>query len=125
MGKRAPKRIKRGTTWATVKRWALALDGAAEGTYYGRPSILAYGKFLTRQRAEDKAIVLSTGTMDERDWLITNEPDAFFVDDHYRPYPAVLVRLDWVDPLAVKEMLEARWNRIRPKAKGLRPKSGT
>jgi hypothetical protein len=117
MGKRAPKRIKRGTTWATVKRWALALDGVTEGTSYGMPSLLAYGKFLTRQRTEDKAVVLKTGTMDERDWLITNEPEAFFVTDHYRNYPAVLVRLEWADPLAVKELLEASWKRIGPKRK--------
>lgn len=116
MGKRAPRPIKRGTTWAVVKRWALALPGVTEGTSYGYPSLLAFGKFLTRQRAEDKAVVLKVGSMEERDWLLEHEPDAFFITDHYKNYPAVLVRLEWADPIAVRELLEASWRRMAPKS---------
>jgi hypothetical protein len=115
MGKRAPRPIKRGTTWATVKRWALALPETSEGTSYGLPSLLAFGKFLTRKRSEDGAVVVRTGTIDERDWMISHEPDAYFITDHYKNYPAVLVRLEWADPLTVREMIEASWRRMAPK----------
>ena len=116
MGKRAPRPIKRGTTWATVKRWALALPGVTEGTSYVLPSLLAFGKFLSRKRFEaEGGVVLRVGTMDERDWLIEHEPDAFFITDHYKNHPAVLVRLEWADPLTVRELLEASWKRAAPK----------
>ena len=114
MGKRAPRPVKRGTTWATVKRWALALPHVTEGTSYGMPSLLAFGKFLARRRTEEGAVVLKVGTMVERDWLLTNEPDAFFITEHYKAYPAVLVRLEWADPLAIRELLEASWRRLAP-----------
>jgi hypothetical protein len=116
MGKRAPRPIKRGTTWATVKRWALALPGVEEGTSHGMPSLLAFGKFLTRKRFEaEGGVVLRVGTMVERDWLLTHEPDAFFVTDHYKNYPCVLARLEWADPITIRELLEASWKRMAPR----------
>jgi hypothetical protein len=42
-----------------------------------------------------------------KDILLAAEPELFFVDDHLRGYPAVLVRLDQVDEGRLRELLAA------------------
>lgn len=112
-----PKRpTPRGVTFATFRRWALALHGVTEGRSYGLPSFLAFDKFLARKRFEaEGGVVLKTGSMQERDHLLATSPDVFFITDHYRDYPAVLVRLEAADPGVVRELLESSWRRMAPK----------
>ena len=42
-------------------------------------------------------------------------PGAFFVTDHYRGYPAVLVRLGVVAPAQLRALLEEAWRQVAPK----------
>ncbi len=47
--------------------------------------------------------------------LIAAAPDRFFDDDHYRGYPAVLVRLAAVDELDFAALLAGGWRLSAPK----------
>ena len=38
-------------------------------------------------------------------------PETFFITDHYRDYPAMLVRLSKVDPDDLRRLLEEAWRR--------------
>jgi hypothetical protein len=105
----------RGMSEAEFKKIALALPGTVEGCSYGKPSILVVKKFLTRLRAEDNSLVLTVGSLDERDMLLEADPATFHITDHYRDYPAVLARLDRIDAATLKSMLERRWRIIAPK----------
>ena len=42
---------------------------------------------------------------EERDLLIEDAPDTYYVTDYYRPYPLVLVRLSRVNPDALRDLL--------------------
>ena len=42
-------------------------------------------------------------------------PDTYYITDHYRDYPAVLVRLSKADPQAVRRFLERLWREAAPK----------
>jgi hypothetical protein len=42
----------------------------------------------------------------ERDALLTMDPDTYYLTDHYRGYPAVLVRLSKVHRKALGQLLE-------------------
>lgn len=44
-----------------------------------------------------------------KEMLIEAAPDRFFDDNHYRGYPAVLVRLSLVDIDELQGLLEAAW----------------
>ncbi len=44
-----------------------------------------------------------------KDMLLESAPDRFFDDDHYRGYPAVLVRLEAVDVDELAGLLQAAW----------------
>ena len=60
-------------------------------------------------------MVVKVGTMLERDFLLSSNPKVFFITDHYREYPAVLVRLDKVSKQIMRELLMNSWRRVAPK----------
>jgi hypothetical protein len=101
-------------TYEELKAIALALPETVEGSSYGKPSFLSFGKFLTRLRREDNSLVLHC-TFDEREMLMEAEPQTFHLTPHYKDYPCVLARLETVDPGTVRSFLERRWRQIAPK----------
>ncbi len=109
------KRAKHvGTTYDRVCQLARALPGVEEGTSYGTPGLKVRGKFLARLR-EEGVLVVKVGSMVERDYLRTSDPAIFYITDHYRDYPAVLVRLPCVSEPMLRELLTDAWRRIAPR----------
>ncbi len=53
--------------------------------------------------------------IEQKETLIDVEPATFFDDDHYRGYPAVLVRLTAVDRKTLASLLEGAWRIQAPK----------
>ncbi len=84
---------RKGVTAATVRRLLLGLADVEEGRSYGLPAFRVHDKFLARFRDDDTVLVVKLGTLVERDLLLQLDPVVFFVTDHYRDYPTVLVRL--------------------------------
>ncbi len=101
-------------TWDAVRRIALALPGVEEGTSYGTPALRVRGKFLARLREDGESLAVKCG-FDERDFRLQADPDVFFVTDHYRGYPTVLVHLSKVSPQVLGEVLEHTWRQNAPK----------
>ncbi|MGZ6016955.1 MAG: MmcQ/YjbR family DNA-binding protein [Phenylobacterium sp.] len=98
-----------------VRQIALSLPGVEEASAYGHPAFKAFGKFLTRIRAEDDSLVIVGVGFDERDMLMEAEPDTFHITPHYKNYPSVLARLANIDPATVRGFLERRWRECAPK----------
>jgi hypothetical protein len=46
---------------------------------------------------------------EERDLLIEDAPDTYYITDYYRPYPLVLVRLAHVSRDALHDLLSVSW----------------
>lgn len=44
---------------------------------------------------------------DERDRLLAAHPETYYLTDHYRGYPAILVRLSKTDREALRDLLES------------------
>jgi hypothetical protein len=103
------KQVSRGVSVANARRLILGLPDMKEGRSYGMPSFLLDGRFFARFRDDDTILVLQLGTIAEREVLMELEPRAFFFTDHYRNYPAVLIRLaDIPEALFVDVVTEAR-----------------
>ena len=97
-----------------VRRMGLALPGVEEGTSYGTPALRVGKKFLARLKEDGETLVLKIG-FDEREMLMEAEPASFFITDHYRGYPSVLVRLANVHPPTLARLLEQAWQEAAPK----------
>jgi len=115
-GNRGPATTgKRGVSLATVRRLVLGLRGVEEGTSYGMPSFKLGGKFFARLRDDDTVLVVHLRSFDDRDTLLEHEPAAFFITDHYRNYPTVLVRLAQVRARMLEDVLMDAWRRGAPR----------
>jgi hypothetical protein len=68
-----------------------------------------------RVRRPDVLAVRVSGAA-EKQSLIDADPDVYFTDDHYRGYPAVLVRLPAIDVDELRELLTDGWRTQAPSA---------
>ncbi len=94
-----------------VKALGLALpDVEASTKYDGSPVLKRGGSFMaglaTHSSAAPDTLVVRA-LYEERDWLIEDAPETYYVTDYYRRHPVVLVRLSrarsfvWPDVAAV------------------------
>ncbi len=97
-----------------VLRAASDLPGVEEGTSYGTPALRIRGKFFVRLREDGDSLVLRTD-FDSRDAMLKAQPRLFYITDHYRDYPAVLVRLSVVTLPQLRELLADSWHQVAPK----------
>jgi hypothetical protein len=89
------------------------LPDIEEGTAYGTPSLKLRGKFLTRVKDADTLVFRCPIEMKEV--LIESAPDIYFETDHYKGWPAVLVRLSKVGDAELQECLRRAWRLQAPK----------
>jgi len=54
--------------------------------------------------------------LEKKEILIEAAPETFFEDDHYRGYPAVLVRLEMVETEELGALLQDAWRVVAPKS---------
>ena len=108
-----------GVRAADARRLLLSLENVVEGTSYGMPSFLLNGRFLARFRDDDTVLVLQLGSIDDRDVLMQIAPDAFFFTEHYRNYPAVLIRLAEAPRTLFRDVVKQSWKHVsaRPPAR--------
>jgi len=105
---------KAAVTYDTVRNDAANLPGVEEGTSYGTPALKVRGKLLARLREDGKTLVLRCDLV-RREMLMQAAPDAFYITDHYRDWPAVLIDLDKVSRKALPGLLEETWRSLASK----------
>jgi hypothetical protein len=106
---------KKGVTTAQLKKIALGFPEAHEKASYGKPAFFIAKKFFTRLRGEDNSVVLVVDGMDTREMMLELDPKTYHITDHYKDYPAVLVRMDRISIDELRIMLDRRWRQIAPK----------
>jgi len=119
---------QRGVSVTNARRLLLGLPNVVEGRSYGMPSFLLNGRFLARFRDDDTVLVLQLATIGEREVLMELDPRAFFFTEHYRNYPAVLIRLAEVVPPLLTDVVTEAWRHVSalPPARPRKPpKAGT
>src|SRR5690349_10303760 len=110
-------------TRTEARKIALAVEGATEGPYFGKPAVFVAEKFLTRVHTQEEAVVLHIGSMEMRDVMLEAEPKLFYITDHYKSFPYLLARLSRLDKATLKDLLNARLLRIEAKTKKKRAKA--
>jgi hypothetical protein len=110
---RKPRRA-RGVTQADLHQLAVSFPGVEEGPCYGTPGFRVRGKFLGRLWEDGEVLVLRTD-FDTQEMLLAADPATYFLTDHYRGYPAVLIRLRSVRAEELARLFEAAWRGRAPK----------
>jgi len=121
----APKRLLRDfegdgpasldEPFARVRTCAEAanLPKLEEGTSYGTPSFKIAGKFLLR--IKDKDTLVLRCDLDEKQMLMEMAPAIYFETDHYKGWPAVLIRLSAIEDDELCHRLRRAWLLVAPK----------
>src|SRR4030095_14405799 len=107
------KRKTQPATWETVRKIALALPEAVEGTSYGTPSLHVRKKLFVICHQSGESVVIMIH-MNEREALMKIDPETFYITDHYLNYPAMLVRLSTVQPDDLRKLITESWQRSAP-----------
>ncbi len=95
-------------TFAQVRKMALEMEGVEDAKSYGTAAFKVRGSLMARLKEDGETLVLAT-TFEERDGLMAEERETYFITDHYLDYPWVLVRLKKVKPEAMRELLARAW----------------
>ena len=96
------------SSWEALRAIALSFPGVTEGTSYGTPAFRVGKAFLTRLKEDGESIVMGID-FDEREMMLEVAPEIFHITDHYRGYPAVLVRLAPCDDAELRRLFERTW----------------
>ena len=106
------------TDFDTVRKIGLALPDVEESTAYGSPALKVRGQLLAciaiNKSAEPGTLAVRID-FDQRDAMIAEDPDTYYVTDHYLNYPSVLVRLSRIDADALRDLLGAAWRFVTAK----------
>lgn len=102
---------------------ATALPGVEEGTAWGVLALKLRGRFFacmaSHKSAEPNTLVVRMG-VEQRDAMIADAPETYYLKPHYERYPSVLERLSRIDRAALQNLLQAAWrfvDRAAPKPK--------
>ena len=99
--------------FAIVRTLGLALPGVQCGTKYdGSPLLKRDGSFmagLATHRSTEPNTLIVRATLDDRQLLIAEAPETYYITEHYRRHPVVLVRLSQISISALRDLLSVSW----------------
>jgi hypothetical protein len=95
-------------TFEAIRKMALELDNVEEATSYGTPAFKVGGVMIARWRDDIGALVVRM-SIEDRDALIAEDPETYFITDHYLEYPYILAKLQRVSPDAMRDLLRGAW----------------
>lgn len=95
-------------TLEDMRRLALELPEVSERPSYGTPAFFVGKKLFARLRDDRETIVVKMGFAD-RDLAMAEEPEFFFITDHYLKYEMVCIHLERVTSERLGEELRKSW----------------
>jgi hypothetical protein len=98
--------------FAPVRAAAAGLPDVEAVTSWGAPALKVRGKMFVCQAinkaAEPNTLVVRMDFA-QRDALIEEDPGTYYLKEHYRSYPCVLVRLSRVHPDALRDLVQGAY----------------
>lgn len=84
---------------------AAGLPEVTIGTSYGTPALLVKDKSFVRMKDGETLVVMCA--LEEKEMLLELDPGLYFQTDHYKGWPAMLVRLLEIDDQSLTGRLAA------------------
>jgi len=98
--------------FARVASIGRTLPGAELSTAYGQPALKVGGKMFvciaSHKSAEPNTLAARLAFV-ERDALIEDAPDTYYLKEHYIGYPCVLVRLSRIGDEALRDLVTSAY----------------
>jgi hypothetical protein len=104
------RKASSATDIATLRKIALSFPGVEEGTSYGTMAWRVRKSFIARVKEDGESVAIRM-EFGEREILMEGEPETFFITEHYRNYPMVLVRLNKVHRDELKRIFGNAWRK--------------
>jgi hypothetical protein len=98
-------------TWETVRKLGLAMPSVEDGKSYGTAALKVKKKLFVRLREEGDVIVLPM-PFEQREALMAEEPEKYFITDHYLNYQYVLVRLPKISESEMRDLLKGAYRAV-------------
>jgi len=119
--KRRPTTETPADTFESVRTVGLALpDVEATTRYDGSPVLKLGGCFMaglaTHRSAEPDTLVV-WATFEDRELLIEDAPETYYLTYYYRSHAVVLARLSRIDQDALRDLLSVSWRLTCAKAR--------
>ena len=89
------------------------LASVEESTSYGTPALKVAGKLLVRIKDDDTLVFRCT--LEDKEMLMAAAPRIYFETDHYKGWPAVLLRLSKASDKDLTASLTRAWRLMAPK----------
>jgi hypothetical protein len=100
--------MPRASSFKLVESIGRTLPDVELTTTWGTPALKVHGRMFaclaSHKSAEPNTLVVMMDFAD-RDALIEEEPDTYYLKEHYVGYPCVLVRLSRVHPDALRDLI--------------------
>ena len=111
--------MPRHSAFALVEAIGRTLPDVEVTTSWGQPALKVRGTMFvctaTHKSAEPGTLVVRM-SIDDRDVLIAEDPDTYYLKEHYVGYPCVLVRLARVPPDALRDLVTGAHRYVSTKA---------
>ena len=111
--KRNSSKRKPPDAFDIVRAVGLTLPDVQVTTKYdGSPVLKVGGCFmagLAAQHSAEPGTLVVRSSFEEREWLVADAPETYYLTDYHRPYPVVLVRLSQIDRDALRDLLSVSW----------------
>jgi hypothetical protein len=99
-------------TFDTVRKIGLALPDVKGSTAYGALALKVRGNLLActaiHKSAEPDSLMVRID-FDQREALLAEAPETYYLTDHYGNYPCVLVRLSRIRMDELRDLLTSAW----------------
>jgi hypothetical protein len=85
----------------------LDLPSLEESTRFGRPSLQVRGRSIMGSKDGEALVVFCP--LEEKEVLLEAAPEIYFETNHYKGYPAILVRPEKIDKRELKHRIKRAW----------------
>ena len=117
--------MPRGSSFKTVETVGRTLPDVEVTTMFGKPALKVRGKMFvciaSHKSAEPNTLAMMMDFAD-RDALLEDDPDTYYLKDHYLNYPCVLVRLSRVRADALRDLVAGAYRFVSAKMAKKRPR---
>lgn len=102
-----------GPAFEKLRKAAEELPQVEAHIWYGTPALKVGKKSFCR--VKDARTVVLMMDLEEKEMLMAAAPELFFETDHYKGWPAVLLRIHQVSAEELAHRLQRAWLRVAPK----------
>ncbi len=96
--------------WQQLCKLGRELPEVVEDVWFRTPALKVRGKSFVRLKEDGQSVVFLLESVDEQEFLTGAQPDVYYITDHYRGYPAILVRLEHIDVGELEELIVEAWH---------------